>query len=1421
MITISSETGGSGLWRMYQNGVEIRTMAAQNLAIPGTPLIGTQNGFDLDGMFDEFRLSTGARSADWVWASWLNVASNSFFNTFETLEVISTNQPVIVALPATNISNMGADLVGSLIATGGAPTVVDVYLGPVDAGPTPFGWGLTNEFGVHTTSVPSNYIYAATNLIPNTVYYYRYRATNMFESWWSEPQSFTVLGPPIVDNGPGATGIGPGSATLNGSFLTANQGDVIFYHGLTDGGTSSGLWDNAISLGPVAGATFSSPENGLLYGVTNYYRTYATNAEGDNWAPTTTPFKVARPPVVLTNGPASSLTATSAVLNGFFDGTGSVFEVSVFWGTTDGTTNVFGWSNTMSLGWFTNAPATNFGVPVSGLSSNATHYFAFRMTNCSEVFWAQTSSVFSTKGPPVVNNQPGPVNEANGVTRLHGSLAGGGIADVSIFWGLSDGGTDVGMWDNVVNLGTRQQGVYSALATGLTFGVQYFYRAYATNACGLAWATNTVAFKSRRPFREITSDLMIREFENQVGQDEVNPISTLQNRVETGISIETGDINYNGNFSTIFPSIADNVNFAMLWEGTFIPPNGPGTYSFGVNHDDRIALVLDLDGDGDFDDGTNYDPGELIVNGGAISGGCCGTQTGQAILQDRPYRFALGFEQGGGAAFIDARWAFGPAVPFASMTRINGGSGDFTGLREEIVGIENFDASSITATSAVFNATFRGTGSVYTVLAYYGTTDGGTNAVSWSNVVNVGTFTNLVSNDFAVLVSGLASNQQHYYRFRMTNCADSTWALSSTVFETQGPPMVDNASGAGPIGSGLAQLNGTLLTGGVAFVSIYWGPFDGGTDTSQWDNVIQLGAIQPDPFSFTVSNLVYGIPYYYRSFATNAIGGSWAPSSEVFKVDQTPISSGEGLFVREFEGQVGNDEVSPISVLQNKLETGSGIQTDDLNYANNWASVFPSIADNLNFSMLWEGFFVPPNGAGVYSFGFNHDDHSAIVIDLDNDGDFDDGVNYDPGELIVDGGVAPNNACCGTQIGDVMLDDRPYRFAIGFTQGPGGAVMDARWAFGAAIPFAAQSSINGTSGVFFLDFVPFDIANLTPVSVTESSAVIRATLIESNSVWGVDAFWGPTDGGTNVFSWSNSASLGFFSNGNGQVFSQPIAGLVSNTTYYYTFRATNCAETMWGEPAMSFKTPGLIDIDNGAGVTDITAGSARLNGDLLAGGLADATFYFGTTDGGMNTGAWQQAISVDPVGEGPFSMVLSGLVSGIEYYYRTYATNVFGPDWATNTLSFKLPAVSRPDHISGLALWLNASTIGSNHNDIVGFWPDDSGNSRPIENRAGAGNDPTFATNALNGLPVVRYDGNDHHFTTHNFVGIGDHSIFTVARYTNPAGGNASRRVVSTVGGNWLFGFWNNGDERWFADGWIHQTGTANTNWHLHAGTLT
>jgi hypothetical protein len=65
---------------------------------------------------------------------------------------------------------------------------------------------------------------------------------------------------------------------------------------------------------------------------------------------------------------------------------------------------------------------------------------------------------------------------------------------VHICWGDSDGGTTLAKWANDINLGVKDTGAFYTDISGLTSGRTYYYRCYATNAGGIAWAPNSASF---------------------------------------------------------------------------------------------------------------------------------------------------------------------------------------------------------------------------------------------------------------------------------------------------------------------------------------------------------------------------------------------------------------------------------------------------------------------------------------------------------------------------------------------------------------------------------------------------------------------------------------------------------------------------------------------------------------------------------------------------------------------------------------------------------------------------------------------------------------------------------------------------------------------------------------------------------------
>ena len=83
--------------------------------------------------------------------------------------------------------------------------------------------------------------------------------------------------------------------------------------------------------------------------------------------------------------------------------------------------------------------------------------------------------------------------------------------------------------------------------------------------------------------------------------------------------------------------------------------------------------------------------------------------------------------------------------------------------------------------------------------------------------------------------------------------------------------------------------------------------------------------------------------------------------------------------------------------------------------------------------------------------------------------------------------------------------------------------------------------------------------------------------------------------------------------------------------------------------------------------SDITSSSATVEFELIddGGDATTVTIYYGTEDGGENSGNWNFSNSQGVLAAGIYSASLSGLAPDTQYYYTTYATNSVGDHWGS------------------------------------------------------------------------------------------------------------------------------------------------------------
>ena len=166
------------------------------------------------------------------------------------------------------------------------------------------------------------------------------------------------------------------------------------------------------------------------------------------------------------------------------------------------------------------------------------------------------------------------------------------------------------------------------------------------------------------------------------------------------------------------------------------------------------------------------------------------------------------------------------------------------------------------------------------VTIYYGTSDGGTNALAWADSVALG----VTAGTATTPLSGLNDGTTYFFRAQASNSGGSAWAAASASFTTPvaTPASVVNRSAENITGSS-ARLRGTVTDTGsdTPTLTLFFGTSDGGTVEGAWKRSASAGTDSGD-FSETVSLLVPETMYYFRARAMNSAGVSWAPSSATF-----------------------------------------------------------------------------------------------------------------------------------------------------------------------------------------------------------------------------------------------------------------------------------------------------------------------------------------------------------------------------------------------------------------------------------------------------------------------------------------------------------------------------------------------------------
>jgi len=278
-------------------------------------------------------------------------------------------KPTVTTGSATAVTSSTATLNGVVNPNGASTTYY-------------FQYGTTTSYGSTTSSTSAgsgasgvSASASLTGLSSNTTYHYRLVATNSAGTNYGSDQTFATSGSgPTVTTGAG-TAVSTGSATLNGT-VNPNGSSTSYYfeygtstsYSMTTTSTNAGSGTSTISV--------SVPVTGLTPCTTYHFRVTASNNAGisygdDQTFTTTCPSE----PTVTTNWP-TSVTISSATVNGRVNPNGE----STTYYFEYGTTTDYGFSTT-STDAGSGSSELSVNSHISGLDQDTTYHYRVVATN--------------------------------------------------------------------------------------------------------------------------------------------------------------------------------------------------------------------------------------------------------------------------------------------------------------------------------------------------------------------------------------------------------------------------------------------------------------------------------------------------------------------------------------------------------------------------------------------------------------------------------------------------------------------------------------------------------------------------------------------------------------------------------------------------------------------------------------------------------------------------------------------------------------------------------------------------------------------------------------------------------------------------------------------------------------------------------
>jgi hypothetical protein len=385
--------------------------------------------------------------------------------------------PTVVTSSTITAGNYYANTTSNVTSDGNATVTARGVCWSTSATPT-----LSNSFSSDGTGTGS-YSSALINLIGSTKYYYRAYATNAKGTAYGSIYSFTTSAAGLASLTTTSVSNITSSQANSGGTINNNGGSLITAKGVCWSTSANPTISNSKTSDGTGNTSYTSILSSLSSNTNYYIRAYATNGVGTAYGNQISFTTGATIPAVSTKVVSSSdQTSFTAGGNATSDGGSTITAKGICWSTST--------APTISNSKTNDGTGTGSFISLaSGLNPNTTYYYRAYATNSIGTSYGIESSITtnSLTIPSISTIAPNSISY-NSASSGGNTISDGGssITAKGVCWNTT-GTPTIANSKTTDGTGTAN---FTSNLTGLSTGVTYYVRAYATNAIGTAYGSS-------------------------------------------------------------------------------------------------------------------------------------------------------------------------------------------------------------------------------------------------------------------------------------------------------------------------------------------------------------------------------------------------------------------------------------------------------------------------------------------------------------------------------------------------------------------------------------------------------------------------------------------------------------------------------------------------------------------------------------------------------------------------------------------------------------------------------------------------------------------------------------------------------------------------------------------------------------------